>query len=163
MSEIDRLIEWHRAHLGRAAHPGVPPQPTKRLVVVTCMDFRLVLEEITGLAFGEAQVLRNAGGVVTEDVIRSLMLSQRRLGPNAVMVIQHTGCALHRLDEEALVDEVIADTGERPPFALLSFDHIAERVRISLATLEQSPFVTGEFRGFVLDVETGLLEEVVRV
>jgi carbonic anhydrase len=136
--------------------------PTRHLTVVSCMDARLDLFALLGLRIGDAHIVRNAGGIATDDVIRSLLLSQRALGTTEVMVIQHTGCGLHGLDEEAVLAAVEADAGARPPFRLEAFDDLDANVRRSVERIRDSGFVPhrGAVRGFVYEVEHGRLREV---
>jgi carbonic anhydrase len=125
------------------------------------MDARLDLFSLLGLRLGDAHIVRNAGGIVTDDVVRSLVLSQRSLGTIEVMVIQHTGCGLSGLDERALVETIEAEAGSRPPFPFEAFDDIDASVRRSLERIRTSPFLPHpKARGFVYDVETGRLREV---
>jgi carbonic anhydrase len=135
--------------------------PQLHLAVLTCMDSRLDLFGALGLNLGEAHLLRNAGGLATDDAVRSLLLSQRLLGTRAVMVIHHTRCGLESFEEESLADEVEASVGVRPPFRLGAYRDVDDDVRSTLATLRESPFVdTTEIRGFVFNVDDGDLREV---
>jgi carbonic anhydrase len=142
---------------------GVPTPPRLRLAIVTCMDSRIDPFQIFGLERGDAHVLRNAGGVVTDDVIRSLILSQRYLGTEGVMLIHHTRCGAHGLSEDAVKAELQAETGIRPPFAFEGFTDVDADVRQSMARIRQSPFLRHRqaVRGFVLDVDDGSLREVI--
>lgn len=146
-------------------HPnfGVPGPPKLAVVIVTCMDARIDPVRIFGLEPGDAHVLRNAGGVVTDDVIRSIMLSQRFLGTRAVMVIHHTRCGVQGLAEDKVKAEIQAEVGMRPPFALEGFTDVEADVRQSVARVRHSPFVPHRdaVRGFVLDIDDGRLREVV--
>jgi carbonic anhydrase len=139
------------------------PRPSRRLTIVTCMDCRLHLPAALGLGPGEAHVLRNAGGVITDDTIRSLAISQRRLGTREVMVIQHTNCGMMSLADDEFRNELEAETGVAPPFAIESFTDLEESVRGSIGRARRSPFLahTDKVRGFVYDVDTHLLREVV--
>ena len=138
------------------------PRPTRHTTVVTCMDARIDLFAALGLALGEVHVIRNAGGVVTDDVLRSLVLSQRKLGTREVLVAHHTDCGLYGLDDDALLAEIEAESGVRPPFRFEGFDDLDESVRASVARVRAAAFVPhrGAVRGFVYDVATGLLREV---
>jgi carbonic anhydrase len=159
MDIIDQLVR--RAEpLG---HFGVPAPPRLGVAIVTCMDARIDPVRLFGLQPGDAHVLRNAGGVATDDVIRSLMLSQRLLGTRAVMLIHHTRCGAHGLQEEAVKAELQAEVGMRPPFALEGFADLDVAVRQSMARIRHSPFLPHRtaVRGFVLDVDDGRLREVV--
>lgn len=142
--------------------PFLPVEPSRRLAVVSCMDCRIDIETVLGLEHGQAHILRNAGGVVTDDVIRSLTLSQRYLGTREILVISHTDCGLSKVSEETLRSELSAEIGVEPDWALEGFTDPADAVRRSIARLVDSPFVvhTGHVRGFVYDVETRLLAEV---
>lgn len=125
------------------------------------MDARLDVYRVLGLREGDAHVLRNAGGVVTEDAIRSLMISQRFLGTREIMLIHHTECGMLGLRDDEVREEVAAETGTRPPFALEGFSDLEADVRQSIARIQASPFLAHEsVRGFVYDVSTGRLKEV---
>jgi carbonic anhydrase len=132
------------------------------IAIVTCMDARIETGVLLGLGEGEAHVIRNAGGVVTEDVIRSLMISQRLLGTREIMLIHHTNCGAETFTDDEVKDAVEKETGVRPPFALESFTDLEEDVRQSIARIEASPFLPNKevVRGFVYEVETGRLREV---
>jgi carbonic anhydrase len=147
----------------RLGSQGVPAPPRLRLAIVTCMDSRIDPFHIFGLERGDAHVLRNAGGVVTDDVIRSLILSQRYLGTEAVMLIHHTRCGAHGLSEDAVKAELQAETGIRPPFSLEGFTDVDADVRQSMARIKHTPFLRHRqaVRGFVLDVDDGSLREVI--
>lgn len=162
MSAIDEFLANNAAFADGFAHANLPTPPSKRLAIVTCMDSRMDLFAMLGLGIGQAHVIRNAGGVATDDVIRSLMLSQRLLGTREVMVIQHTRCGAQSFTEEDLKDAIERDTGVRPPFALEAFSDLDESVRRAIARVDASPFIVHEdcVRGFVYDVETGRLREV---
>lgn len=142
--------------------PFLSGEPSRRLAVVSCMDCRIDIETVLGLEHGQAHVLRNAGGVVTDDVIRSLTLSQRYLGTREVLIISHTDCGLSKVTEAAFRSELYAELGIAPQWALEDFTDPADAVRRSIARLVDSPFVlhTEHVRGFVYDVETRLLREV---
>lgn len=137
-------------------------QPSKRLAVVACMDCRLDVEEILDIGPGEAHVFRNAGGVLTDDVRRSLLLSQRSLGTRRIVLLHHTDCGLHGVDEARYFDDVEAELGRRPDFALGAFDDPALDVARAIADLRRDPLVpyTDDIVGYVYDVESGELVEV---
>ena len=143
-----------------AAHLGV--QPRRRLAVVTCMDSRLDVFAALGLRDGEAHVLRNAGGVITDDVIRSLSVSQRRLGTQAVMLIHHTDCGMQTLTDDGFRAELQDATGVAPSFAIESFVDLDADVRQSILRVRRSTFLLhrDRVRGFVYDVDTHALREV---
>jgi carbonic anhydrase len=162
MGEIDDLLGNNKRFVESFDGTSASVVPAKRVVVLTCMDSRLDPVGVLGLKPGDAHVLRNAGGLASEDAIRSIMLSQRGLGTESIMVIHHSDCGMLRLDEQKLHDEVEADTGERLPFALGGFDDLDVDVRHTVATLKASPFLAckDDIRGFVYDVESGRLREV---
>jgi carbonic anhydrase len=146
-----------------AVFPGaLPGQPTARLAVVAYMDARLNVYAALGLTEGEAHVIRNAGGVVTDDTIRSLAISQRLLGTTKIVLIHHTQCGMLTFTDDQFRAAIEADTGIRPPWAAEAFGDLDEDVRQSIARIKASPFVphSGQVRGFVFDVDTGLLREV---
>jgi carbonic anhydrase len=140
----------------------LPMPPGKQVAVVACMDARLNVYGLLGLREGEAHVIRNAGGVVTEDVIRSLTISQRLLGTREVVLVHHTDCGMLTFKDDAVKADIEAETGLRPPFALEAFPDLEQDVRQSIARIKASPFVprTDAVRGFVFDVRTGALREV---
>lgn len=137
--------------------------PARHVAVVTCMDSRIDNFRIFGLDSGEAHILRNAGGLVTEDVLRSLVLSQRVLQTREIILMHHTDCGLQDADEEALSAEIAADAGHAPPYAFGAFRDIDEAVRAAIARVREHPYLPhrDRVRGFVYDVETGHLREVV--
>jgi carbonic anhydrase len=137
-------------------------KPSRKLAVVACMDARLDVWRILGLSEGEAHVIRNAGGVVTEDVIRSLTISQRLLGTTDIVLIHHTDCGMLTFTDDEVKRQIERDVGIRPPFSLEAFGDLDEDVRQSIARIRASPFVpsTTAIRGFVYEVETGRLREV---
>lgn len=137
--------------------------PTKHLTIVTCMDSRIDIFRIFGLDSGEAHVLRNAGGLVTEDMLRSLVLSQRLLQTREVVLMHHTNCGLHGVDEPALRAAITADAGQAPSYAFGAFSDIDVAVREAIARVRAHPFLPhrDRVRGFVYEVETGHLREVI--
>jgi carbonic anhydrase len=141
---------------------GVPGPPRLGVAIVTCMDARIDPAGMFGLEPGDAHVLRNAGGVVTDDVIRSLLLSQRFLGTRAVMLIHHTRCGALGLQEDQVKAELQSEVGMHPPFALEGFTDLEVAVRQSMARVRHSAFLPHRnVRGFILDVDDGRLREVV--
>jgi carbonic anhydrase len=158
----DQLLANNAAYASRFSRDHLPQRPAKKVALVTCMDARLDPAQALGLLAGDAHVLRNAGGLVTEDVIRSLVISQHLLGTEEVMVVQHTGCGMANLSEPAVKAQIEAGTGVRPSFALGAFDDLDASVRRSVALIRESPYVpnTDAVRGFVYDIETGRLREV---
>lgn len=139
-----------------------PGAPAMRLAVVACMDARLDVHRVLGLSDGDAHVIRNAGGVVTDDVIRSLVISQRLLGTEEVALVHHTGCGMLTFDDDELAEHIRRDTGVRPPFALEAFTDLDENVRRSIRRIVASPFLPhrDRVRGYVCDIGTGRLREV---
>ncbi len=137
--------------------------PARHVAVVTCMDSRIDTFRIFGLDSGEAHILRNAGGLVTEDVLRSLVLSQRLLQTREVILMHHTNCGLDGADEPALRAAITADTGQAPPYAFGAFSDVDEAVRGAIARVREHPFLPrrDQVRGFVYEVETGHLREVI--
>jgi len=140
----------------------LPPRPAPHAAVIACMDSRLKIFELLGLGDEEAQVIRNAGGVVTDDVIRSLAVSQRLLGTTDVILIHHTDCGLQKITDEEFTREIEEETGIRPPWAVQAFTDAARDVRESIRRIKASPFLprTDKIRGFVFDVTTGKLDKV---
>jgi carbonic anhydrase len=137
-------------------------EPRRRLAIVTCMDSRLDVFAALGLLDGEAHVLRNAGGVITDDVIRSLAVSQRRLGTRAVMLIHHTDCGMSKLTDDGFRSELEQATGVAPAFAIESFTDVDANVRQSVLRVRRSPFLLHRdaVRGFVYDVDSHSLREI---
>ncbi|GHA83059.1 beta-class carbonic anhydrase [Streptomyces termitum] len=157
----DRLVEANARYAAGFRDPGMDAHPVLRVAVVACMDARLDLHAALGLELGDCHTVRNAGGVVTDDVIRSLTISQRALGTRSVMLVHHTGCGLESLTEDfrhELEDEV----GQRPAWAVEAFRDVDQDVRQSMQRVRTSPFLphTDDVRGFVFDVTTGLLREI---
>ena len=140
----------------------LPLPPSKHVAVVACMDARLDVYRLLGLADGEAHVIRNAGGVVTDDEIRSLAISQRLLGTREIILIHHTDCGMLTFTDDGFKKAIQDETGIKPEWAAEAFDDLDEDVRQSLRRIEASPFVTKHesLRGFVFDVATGRLNEV---
>jgi len=159
MDVIDQLL----AHNASSEVPHhVDAQPALHLAIVTCMDARLDVFAALGLQDGQAHILRNAGGVVSDDVIRSLAISQRILNTDAVMVIHHTDCGLEKITDDDFRAELQADTGLAPAFAIETFTDVEADVRQSVARLRQSPFLAhrDRIRGFVYDVDSHTLTEI---
>jgi carbonic anhydrase len=141
---------------------GVPAPPALRTVLVTCMDARVDPAALFGLAPGEVHVLRNAGGVVTEDVLRSLAISQRKLGTRDVVLVQHTGCGMGTFTDDEFVEELVQHTGRRPTWRPQAFADVGSSVRSGMHRLTTDPFLSREtrVRGFVLDLDDSELHEV---
>jgi len=159
---IDELLANNRAFADGLPERHLGVRPSRRLAVVTCMDSRLDVFAALGLGDGEAHVLRNAGGVITDDVIRSLAISQRRLGTREVMLIHHTNCGMQTLSDDGFRAELLEDTGVAPAFAIESFSDVDADVRQSILRVRRSAFLPHRdlVRGFVYDVDTHRLREV---
>ena len=162
MSVTDDLLRNNETYAESFDKGDLPLPPAKGVAVVACMDARLDVHAILGLEVGDAHVIRNAGGVVTDDVIRSLAISQRLLGTNEIILIHHTGCGMLTFHDDDVKAQIEADTGIRPSFALEAFPDLDSDVRQSIARIKASPFVPNKdsIRGFVYEVETGRLREV---
>jgi carbonic anhydrase len=162
MSVTDELIRNNAAYASSFQKGSLPMPPAKHLAVLACMDARLDVHKILGLQEGDAHVIRNAGGVATDDAIRSLVISQRLLGTKEIVLIHHTDCGMLTFKDDDVKRQIEADTGIRPHFALEAFPDLEEDVRQSIARIKASPFVPNKssVRGFVYDVHTGRLSEV---
>ena len=162
MSTTDDLLRNNQAYAASFSSGDLPMPPARQVAVVACMDARLSVYGILGLREGDAHVIRNAGGVVTDDVIRSLTISQRLLGTREVILIHHTDCGMLTFKDDEVKADIEAETGLRPPFALEAFSDLDQDVRQSIARIKASPFVPHKesVRGFVLDVRSGALREV---
>ena len=162
MGVADDLLEHNRAYVSAHVPRRLQVAPSLRLAIVTCMDSRLDVFAALGLDHGQAHILRNAGGVVTDDVIRSLAISQRRLGTRTVMLIHHDDCGMQLITDEGFGAELEEAAGMPPPFAIESFTSVEEDVRRSIERVRRSPFLLhrDDVRGFVYDVEIGALREV---
>lgn len=141
----------------------LPLPPAKHTAVVACMDARLDVYRILGLHEGDSHVIRNAGGVVTDDAVRSLVISQRLLGTNEIILIHHTDCGMLTFTDDALRASIAAETGYKPPYALQAFDDLATDVRAGIARIKSDSHIVhcDRVRGFIFDVATGKLDEVV--
>ena len=158
---IDRLVAANARYAAAFTDPGMDARPVQRVAVVACMDARLDLHAALGLELGDCHTIRNAGGVVTDDVIRSLAISQRALGTRSVVLIHHTGCGMETLTEEFRHD-LEREVGQRPPWAVEAFRDVDQDVRQSMARVRTSPFLPhrDDVRGFVFDVHSGALREI---
>ncbi|MFD9794988.1 beta-class carbonic anhydrase [Streptomyces sp. NPDC059070] len=157
----DRLVDANRRYADAFTDPGMDARPVLKVAVVACMDARLDLHAALGLELGDCHTIRNAGGVVTDDVIRSLTISQRALGTRSIMLVHHTGCGLESLTED-FRHEIEDEVGQRPAWAVESFRDVDQDVRQSMRRVRTSPFLLSvdDVRGFVFDVTTGLLREI---
>lgn len=162
MSVTDELLANNAAYTETFQGP-LPLPPAKHVAVVACMDARLDVYAILGLKEGEAHVIRNAGGVVTDDEIRSLAISQRLLGTTEIILIHHTDCGMLTFTDEGFKESIQDETGLKPAWAVETFTDLDTDVRQSIKRITASPYVphTDELRGFVFDVATGKLNEVV--
>jgi carbonic anhydrase len=161
MSGADDLLRNNERYAESFDKADLPPAPARGVAVVACMDARLDVHKILGLEEGEAHVIRNAGGVVTDDVIRSLLISQRLLGTREIVLIHHTDCGMVTFRDDDLKETIQREVGLKPPFSLESFPDLEEDVRQSMRRIHASPFIPHKnVRGFVYEVETGRLREV---
>jgi carbonic anhydrase len=162
MSAIDELLKNNEAYARGFEKGDLPGPPAKKLAVVACMDARIDVYVTLGLAEGDAHVIRNAGGIVTDDTIRSLAISQRLLGTEEVLLMHHTRCGMQTFSDEQFARRLEEETGVAPPWAAGAFTDLEEDVRESIARVQGSPFIphTDQVRGFVYEVETGRLREV---
>lgn len=161
MTVTDQLLENNAAYASTFSGP-LPMPPSKNIAVVACMDARLDVYRILGLQDGESHVIRNAGGVISDDEIRSLAISQRLLGTTEIILIHHTDCGMLTFRDDDFRRQIQDDVGVRPPWAAEAFPDAAEDVRQSVARIEASPFIPKKdaVRGFVYEVESGRLREV---
>jgi len=163
MSSTDQLLENAKAYADGFTKGDLALPPAKKVAIVACMDARLNPYGLLGLQEGDAHVIRNAGGVITDDEIRSLSISQRLLGTEEIVLIHHTDCGMLTFTDDDFKRSVQDDTGIKPEWAAEAFDDLDEDVRQSLARIQASPFIPrkNSVRGFVYAVETGQLREVV--
>jgi carbonic anhydrase len=158
----DQLLENAQSYAASFDKGDLPLPPARRVAIVACMDARLNPYALLGLSEGDAHIIRNAGGAVTTDVIRSLTISQRLLGTEEIVLIHHTGCGMLTFSDDDFRSAVEKDTGIRPEWAAETFSDLDTGVRRSIARIKASPFIprTDSVRGFVYEVETGRLREV---
>jgi carbonic anhydrase len=162
MSETDRLLENARDYAEGFEKGDLQVPPSKRVAVLACMDARLIPSRVLGLNEGEAHVIRNAGGVVTDDAIRSLAISQNLLGTEEIVLLHHTDCGMLTFTDEDLASKLEDETGQRPEWSAQAFSDLEQDVRDSITRLRESPFIPNKdsIRGFVYDVKSGELREV---
>jgi carbonic anhydrase len=162
MSAIDGLLINNKTFASSLPAQHLDVRPSLQLAIVTCMDSRLNVFAALGLNDGEAHILRNAGGVITDDAIRSLAISQRRLGTREIMLIHHTRCGMQTITDDGFRDELREATGVAPAFAIESFSDLDADVRQSILRVRRSPFLEHRehVRGFVYDVDTRELREI---
>ena len=162
MSVTDQLLENNEKYAANFSGP-LPLPPAKQIAVLACMDARINVYGVLGLEEGESHVIRNAGGVVTDDEIRSLAISQRLLGTKEIVLIHHTDCGMLTFTDDEFKASIQEETSLKPAWAPESFTDLDTDVRQSIARIKASPFIphTDQVRGFVFDVATGRLREVV--
>lgn len=162
MSAIDDFLTNNQNYAEAFDKGSLPMPPAKQIAAVVCMDARLETGALLGLSEGDAHVIRNAGGVVTEDVIRSLTISQRLLGTREIMLIHHTDCGMLTFTDDELKQQIADETGIKPAFAMEAFSDLDTDVRQSVARIRASPYIPhkDQVRGFVYEVESGQLREV---
>lgn len=160
-ANADELLGHNREFASGFADQGLELVPRRHMSIVACMDSRMDIFQLLGLAHGEAHIIRNAGGVVTDDVIRSLVVSQRRMQTREIVLIHHTDCGLQTVSEDEFKHEIESECGIRPWWSLESFRDPFQSVRQSIRRLKLSPFIVHKdaIRGFVYDVDDGLLRE----
>jgi carbonic anhydrase len=162
MSVTDELLENNKRYAEEFSKRQLPLPPGKGVAVVACMDARLHVSKLLGLVEGDAHIIRNAGGVVTDDALRSLAISQRLLGTREIILIHHTDCGMLTFKDDDFRRQIQEETGVRPEWAAEAFPDLEEDVRQNIARIKASPFVPhkDDVRGFVYEVETGRLREV---
>jgi carbonic anhydrase len=162
MSPTDELLANNESYAASFSKGDLPVSPARKVAVVACMDARLNVYALLGLQEGDAHVIRNAGGVVTDDAIRSLTISQRLLGTEEIILIHHTGCGMLTFSDDEFKASIEQDTGIKPEWAAEAFADLDDDVRQSINRIKASPFIPRKdsVRGFVYEVETGRLREV---
>jgi carbonic anhydrase len=162
MSVIDEFLANNEAYAETFTKGSLPMPPAKQIAIVACMDARLETGVLLRLAEGDAHVIRNAGGVVTDDVIRSLTISQRLLGTREIMLIHHTDCGMLTFKDDELKQQILDETGIKPQFAMEAFNDVDADVRQSIARVKANPYIPHreQVRGFVYEVKSGQLREV---
>src|SRR5437879_11450732 len=162
MTTTDELLPRNAADAASCSKGDLPLPPARKVAVVACMDARLDVAKILGLEEGDAHVIRNAGGVATDDAIRSLVISQRLLGTQEIILIHHTDCGMRTFKDDDVKGKIESEVGIRPAFALEAFSSPEGDVKQSIARIEASPFIPNKknVRGFVYDVKSGRLNEV---
>jgi carbonic anhydrase len=162
MSTTDEVLRNNERYAEAFDAGGLEGPPARRLAVLSCMDARVIPSRILGLETGDAHIIENAGGVVTEDAIRSLAISQNLLGTEEIILIHHTDCGMLGFSDDELADRLERESGERPSWRAQAFTDLEQDLRESIEKLRSNPFLPnkGSIRGFVYDVETGRLAEV---
>ncbi|MEK7292208.1 MAG: carbonic anhydrase [Actinomycetota bacterium] len=164
MPVVEEFLVANAKYAATFAKGALPMPPGRKVAILACMDARLDPAKVLGLEEGDAHVIRNAGGVATDDAIRSLVISQRLLGTKDVVLVHHTDCGMLTFKDDELKASIAAETGIRPQFALESFADPEDDVRQSIRRIQSSPFIphTTNVRGFIYDVRSGNLNEVTR-
>ena len=162
MDAIEQLLQKNRAYATGFDKGDLASPPVKAVAVLACMDARMDIHRILGVQEGDIHVIRNAGGIASDDALRSLLISQRLLGTKGVLVIQHTGCGMLTLPADEVTDQVERETGEGLPFRLQAFGELEKETAAAVQTIRSAAFLPhrDDVRGFVYDVKTGLLQEV---
>jgi len=162
LTETDTLLRNNEAYASSFDKGDLPLRPGRKVAVLACMDARLDPARALGLEEGDAHVIRNAGGVASDDALRSLAISQHLLGTEEIVLLHHTDCGMLKFTDDDFAEKMAAETGVRPEWRTLSFTDLDEAVRKTLERIRESPFIprTDKVRGFVYEVETGRLREV---
>jgi len=162
MSITDELVRNNQSYARSFKKGTLPLPPAKHVAILACMDARLDVHKILGLEEGDAHVIRNAGGVATDDAIRSLVISQRLLGTKEIVLIHHTDCGMLTFKDDDVKRKIESEVGIRPPFALEAFSDLEADVKQSIGRIQASPFIPNKssVRGFIYDVKSGRLNEV---
>jgi len=162
VSTTDELVQSNESYTYRYRPRNLPAEPRRHVAVLACMDARIDVHRVLGLTEGDAHVIRNAGGQATDDAIRSLAISQRRMGTTEIILIHHTGCGMAAFTEGEMNAEVRVATGREPAFRWGAVTDVEADLRQALATVRSSPYIPhrGSVRGFMLDLESGRLREV---
>ncbi|MEA2332288.1 MAG: carbonic anhydrase [Thermoleophilaceae bacterium] len=162
MPETDALLANSESYAASFDKADLPLPPARKVAVLACMDARLDPARVLGLEEGDAHVIRNAGGVLSEDAVRSLSISQHLLGTEEIVLIQHTECGMLTFDDEEFASRMESETGSRPEWRGLAFSDLDESVRASIRKIKESPFIprADKVRGFIYDVKSGSLREV---
>jgi carbonic anhydrase len=162
MTETDTLLQNNEAYATSFDKGDLPGPPARKVAVLACMDARLDPARVLGLEEGDAHVIRNAGGVVTNDALRSLAISQHELGTEEIVLLHHTKCGMQTFTDDEFAEKLESETGSRPEWRAHAFSDLEQDVRESIAAIKGSPFIprTDSVRGFVYDVDTGRLREV---
>ena len=162
MDAVEELLERNRAYTAGFSKGDLASPPAKGVAVVACMDARMDIHKILGAQEGDLHVIRNAGGIASDDALRSLLISQRLLGTKTVLVIQHTGCGMLSLREEEVTQQVEQETGKPLPFRLHAFGELKQETIAAVNAIRSASFLPhrDDVRGFIYDVRTGHLEEV---